>query len=734
MVATASTTGGLYREYGVTGYPFTTPGGEISVTQGTLNNYHYFFYNWVVSTGGCDRPDTTFTIHVVNEPDTIIPSTQYLEICAGDSVTLEAPLADGYSWNNGEASRSITVGTAGTYVVTSDFPGCYIGYDTIVLTVNALPQSSLSYSGTGNICAGDTLNISLANGYSYLWNTGSVDASIDVADSVTVYATITDTTTQCSVSSDTLTTTVSALPATTITQVSSSNEVCFGDSVEVAADGIGSYQWNNGLNSANVSLGVSGTYWTTVTDSNGCSVVTDSIDVIVNSLPTESISNLGTSVFCDGDSTVLSLSGQNTYSWSNGPSSDQITVFTSGSYFAEITDSNGCENYTDTVTITVNALPLDSVIFTGNTEFCDGDSVVITALPNAQYSWSTGSTSNQVVIYSSSNVSGLVTDLNGCSRQLDTVSVTVNPLPNDSIYVSGSTIFCQGDSVIITSVDLTADHLWSTSDTTSSVIVTVSGSYHVSLTTDKGCMSLSDTIDVVVNPNPNPNVTIIGSLDLCPGDSVTLQANSGLLYSWNTGDSTQSITLSQSAAVVLDVTNAFGCTSTSNTQDVVLHSYPNTSQIIGDSVGVVPNTQYSYSVTPTTGHTYQWSTTNGAIVAGQGTNTVSIMWSQDTVGSVTVVESNGFCTDTATLDIRTNIGVSEMIKSQFTIYPNPTHGLIVIQSEKSLGEYELFDVMGARVSDGSSDETVLQLDLTGYPNGVYYIKLSGVRFRIVLVD
>jgi hypothetical protein len=68
MIAQSSTTGGLYREYGVTGYPFSTAGGEVSITQGTLTNYHYFFYNWIVTVGGCEREDSTITVQVHPDP------------------------------------------------------------------------------------------------------------------------------------------------------------------------------------------------------------------------------------------------------------------------------------------------------------------------------------------------------------------------------------------------------------------------------------------------------------------------------------------------------------------------------------------------------------------------------------------------------------------------------------------------------------------------------------------
>lgn len=68
LVATSSTTGGLYREYGVTSFPLSTPGGEVTITNGTLSGYHYFFYNWVVTVGGCPREDSTVTILVSPDP------------------------------------------------------------------------------------------------------------------------------------------------------------------------------------------------------------------------------------------------------------------------------------------------------------------------------------------------------------------------------------------------------------------------------------------------------------------------------------------------------------------------------------------------------------------------------------------------------------------------------------------------------------------------------------------
>jgi len=378
--------------------------------------------------------------------------------------------------------------------------------------------------------------------------------------------------------------------------------------------------------------------------------------------------------------------------------------------------------------------PSDSLMFSNALEFCDGDNVIITSLGVGAYNWTSGDTTSSITIDTSGTYALEITSIDGCVTQSDTIEVIVNSLPNDSIYVIGPTTFCVGDSVTIISVDALATHLWSTSDTSSSLVATTSGMYYVGLVSDKGCISASDTIDVVVNPNPNPNVTVYGSLDLCPGDSVTLEGNSGFTYYWSTGDSTQSITLSQSASVVLDVTNSFGCTAASSTQDVTLHPFPTTSQILGDTVGIVPLTNYNYVVTQTPGHTYQWTAMNGAVISGQGTNVATIMWTQDTTGSLTVVESNGYCNDTASIQIRTNIGIEDIVKSNIQLFPNPTQGRLIVQGEEALGEYAIYNMVGAIVASGTTSDSEAHFDLSGLPSGVYWLNIAGERYRVVLID
>ncbi|MDP4759664.1 MAG: right-handed parallel beta-helix repeat-containing protein [Schleiferiaceae bacterium] len=677
-----------------------------------------------------------------NNPDTLLGSAVALlnqdtvETCFGIPVSLSST-SDAVTtyWNTGDSSSTLIVNQTGDYFATTwSSNGCMSNTDTTFIEVKAqLPDSILTTSLVQR-CIGESANLSIGigSGLSYTWNTGDTANQITVSSNGDYFATITNDF-GCSVSTDTVEFLNYANPSDSI-WAGSITTFCSGDSVTLMVSTNTTFAWNTGDSTQNISIGSSGSYWAQVTDSNGCSVQTDTVAVTANPLPVEVITNTGSSMYCDGDSTALTLTGQNTYQWSTGSTADEITVFTSGDYFAMLTDSNGCQNYSDTVAITVNALPSDSLVISGTTEFCQGDSVIVAALTNASFIWSTGDTTQQVVVSSTSAITGMVTDANGCMRQLDTALITVNPLPNDSIYAVGPTTFCLGDSVLILSADAGAIHLWNTLDTSSSIVAYSSGAYYVGLVTNKGCIGTSDTIDLVANPNPNASIAVNGSLDLCPGDSVELSANPGLTYSWTSGDSTQAITVGQTGNFSVDITNGFGCTSTSALQNVIVHPFPQTSVILGDTSGIVPLQQYTYVVTQTPGNTYNWTSINGAVISGQGTNIATVMWSQDTLGSLQVVESNGYCTDTSSLAIRTNIGVNEFGLRNITLFPNPTQGKVSISADEPLGDIKVYAATGALITSKRTTETSLQFDFSTLSAGVYWITIGTERYRLVVMN
>ena len=164
MTASASTCGGLYREFGVTGYPFSTSGNEVSITQGSLTNYHYFFYNWVVTVGGCERPDSTVTIMVhpdpvaaisVDDANATISATDWMAnwstagTTGADSIYVE--FSNGTSSNDTSGTVTFTANNAGETVTVIAFGPCSSDTASFTFDVNQISVDEDFLNGTLSI-------------------------------------------------------------------------------------------------------------------------------------------------------------------------------------------------------------------------------------------------------------------------------------------------------------------------------------------------------------------------------------------------------------------------------------------------------------------------------------------------------------------------------------------------------------------------------------------------------
>ena len=150
----------------------------------------------------------------------------------------------------------------------------------------------------------------------------------------------------------------------------------------------------------------------------------------------------------------------------------------------------------------------------------------------------------------------------GNSEIFDTVTIAVATGNNTAtITASGSTNFCQGDSVTLTSSPA-ASYLWSTGAVTQSIVVRTSGTYSVYTTYGTICGATSAPVNVTVNPLAGTaTIVALGPTTFCAESSIMLHAGPGFSYLWNTGDTTQDITVSTSGSYSVQVTNSFGCSS-----------------------------------------------------------------------------------------------------------------------------------------------------------------------------
>src|SRR5207302_9675643 len=93
-----------------------------------------------------------------------------------------------------------------------------------------------------------------------------------------------------------------------------------------------------------------------------------------------------------GGSVTLTASTASSYLWSNGATTQAITVNASGNYSATVTNANGCSATSAATAVTVNANPTATITAGGPTTFCAGGSVTLTASSASSYLWSNGAT------------------------------------------------------------------------------------------------------------------------------------------------------------------------------------------------------------------------------------------------------------------------------------------------------------------------------------------------------
>ncbi|MDA9774256.1 hypothetical protein N9B82_04800, partial [Saprospiraceae bacterium] len=221
--------------------------------------------------------------------------------CDGDSVIIGIGTAnvDEVLWNTSSTNNSISIFTAGTYIVVGNNI-CGMDSDTIVAVINnEVPQIDLGEDQ--QICPGDSVNLDLGNvAGDILWNTGDEGSSIEVFEEGEYFAVLTS---ACGSSEDTVL--VEVLEAAPEIDLGMDQVLCFGESLDFALT-IGeqtSVLWNNGAETAENSFDQAALIWVEL--SNACGVDVDS--VILQIIPEVSDISLGIDVLlCDENSYFIS--------------------------------------------------------------------------------------------------------------------------------------------------------------------------------------------------------------------------------------------------------------------------------------------------------------------------------------------------------------------------------------------------------------------------------------------
>lgn len=580
--------------------PAITPGGTVAICQGdtvqldagAYTDYAWFFGNnslpistsqildtdsagnysvRVTDANNCSGVDLV-RVNVNPKPriGSITPSGA-TTFCDGDSVTLDPGAFNLYRWSTSENTRTITVKKSGRYslIVFNAF-NC-TDTASIEITVNPVPIASITPLGSTTICFGDSLRLDGGIHDHYRWSTGDTTQFTTVKVGGTFWLEVTNEF-GCS-ASDTITTVLGPVLNPQI-MLSGSTTLCDGDTLTLDAGVYPAYTWSTGDVSQSIKVTTGDTIWVEVSVPIGCSG-SDTVIVTLANLPTPSILPIGPTSFCDGDSVVLDADAYDQYQWSTGDTTRFVTIDSAGLVTVTVTDANNCQA-SDSITTTVFPKPQATITPSGPTTFCDGDSVVLDGGVHDSYLWSTGDTTAQITASTTGRYELTITNAFGCE---DTASIAVtvlqNPTPN--IIASNTTIFCEGDSVVL-DVGTFADIRWQIDgvlfDSIRAVVARKDAQYDVLVTDSSGCQG-SDTIFITVNPLPVPIISVLSHNDpnFCDGDELFLDVNIFNTINWSTGESSPIIKVDSSQLVTVTVTDANGCMA-SDSLEVIEHPIP----------------------------------------------------------------------------------------------------------------------------------------------------------------
>lgn len=326
-------------------------------------------YTLVASTSPTCQTISPITALVVNPlPNVVTTPSGNAGVCQNSTLALTVPSGNGYTYQWKQGATNIAGATnstynasvAGNYTVTvvNTQTTCAATSSDIVLSVNPLPSATATGTSPLTVCAGDSVSMSAntGTGLTYQWQKNGTN--ITAANNVMFkayqsgnYTVVVTNTNNCSATSAPIAVTVNPLPMSVISYTSPITFCEGGAVVFTSADTSTnlSFQWSlngtpiSGANSYSDIAYQPGSYTVKVTNGYGCSSSSQPVTVVVNPLPSPTITR-------NGNGSFTSNPGYATYQWYyngqaiSGANGDSIMPNQNGLYWVSVSDGNGCIN------------------------------------------------------------------------------------------------------------------------------------------------------------------------------------------------------------------------------------------------------------------------------------------------------------------------------------------------------------------------------------------------------
>lgn len=604
---------------GATSYSWSGPNGFTSNQQNpsipsttVADSGTYIF----TATNTCGSNTASVTVNVDTFIQNLTASVSPNDtLCTGSNITLHASGVNVNTWAwtgpNGYTSAQpnpvitgATTGSSGAYIVTAT-NACGSVKDTVHVFVES---STLSLTASSNVandsaCSGAQVNL-IATGSNfdnYLWTgpNGFISTHQDtslsnVTQAQTGYYVVTGNN-SCGTLSDSVLIHIDSLPTNLqLSTNATNNATCQGQSITVSASSAGITQWSwtgpAGFTSNAASFTITnpqpnqqGLYIVTATNSCGSSM--DSVDVTVLATPDTLTVSASSDSICPGASITLTASGNLTnVVWSTLQTGNSITISTAGTYYYTATNSNACAVHSDTITVQQAVPPVLNLFASNPNAVCEGQQPITlhsTSDPNVTVTWYPGGIAGDSIIVPDSGTYVAVGVKNGCTVA-DTITVSGATVPTVAFTDTAVHSCCLDmDVTPVVSGGSNYTYAWSDTTTGSSVTLSHTGNYTVTVTTGAGCSATGSVsfnkvcLGAVASALPD-TIYVESTSQL----NVTTTVNGHLSYMWSPPDSVNNPNIPNPSAspklstlyTVVVTDSVSGCSDTSSAQVTVLYN------------------------------------------------------------------------------------------------------------------------------------------------------------------
>lgn len=532
--------------------------------------------------------------------------------CVGDTVILDAGVGkDSYLWSTGDTTRFLTVTDSGEYYVYATIAQCNI-YDTVHLSHYPRPDTNLRDT---SICAGTSITISAAQnqGYSYLWNNNSTNATRTVNTAGQYYVDVTDS--NLCVIRDSMVLSIDTLPIAIAdfnpfpTQcVQNPTFLLTGNAPPVGVmaywSGVGVVDSSGIFDPAVAGAGTHALYYTfidTTTPGLCSSTDTSSISVIPFVLTANdtsvctSAAPFQISHFPSGGTWLPPFSGNvdTTNNQANGyiiydpgialaPRIDTLIYEFSNLFGCTNRDTTIVEVFVDAPTAFISdTFCADQQLVNSKTiNLSNYDSLFQQNLPVTVSYYSNAARTNLIGtptqhLVNNNDTVFVGTSIGGqCPNNQGYIAFIIDSLP--TVQLGNDTTLCVGESFVLNgSPNIPYQLTWNDSSTALTKTVSQGGTYSLNkVNTITGCQS-ADTI--VVTAANLPNLNLGNDTNICANNlPLTLNAvnQANHTYLWNTAAITANISVNQTGQYWVTKTNTITNCSISDTFNLTVDTLP----------------------------------------------------------------------------------------------------------------------------------------------------------------